>query len=357
MKVLLTFLTGVINKGDSRTVRAKINISVSFICKAGTILVNFIIVPITLGYLGKIEYGIWLTISSIISWFSFFDVGLGNGLRNKLAEALAKGEKEVAKVYISTSYIIIILISSVMFSLFYLLSIKVSWSSILNTNHIENHELFNIVIVVFFMFCVGFVLKLLSSILQAMQKYALNDIMGLIAQILGLVAIILIINFAKPSLLLICVVFSAKSIVVTLIASLLLFGTTIKEYRPRWKYVDFANIGPLVNIGWGFFVNQILYLVVTQTQIFLVVHYFGPEKATIYNIGYKLLSVFTMMYIMVLRPLLSAFTEAYTKGDFEWMEITIKKLNRAWLFFTLLTLIVISAHKTIITIPTVITKS
>jgi hypothetical protein len=34
------------------------------------------------------RYEIWLTLSSIVGWFSFFDVGLGHGLRNKFAPSL-----------------------------------------------------------------------------------------------------------------------------------------------------------------------------------------------------------------------------------------------------------------------------
>ena len=87
---LISFFT----QGNKRTLRAKKNITVSFISKAISILIGFIIVPLTLSYIGEVEYGIWLTIASIISWFSFFDIGLGNGLRNKLAEALAKDDQE-----------------------------------------------------------------------------------------------------------------------------------------------------------------------------------------------------------------------------------------------------------------------
>ena len=88
-------LTSFFTQGNKRTLRAKRNITVSFISKAISIMISFIIVPLTLGYVGRVEYGIWMTISSIIAWFSFFDIGLGNGLRNKLAEALAKEDTEI----------------------------------------------------------------------------------------------------------------------------------------------------------------------------------------------------------------------------------------------------------------------
>ena len=71
----------------SRNRKIVINVVASFAVKLLTILISLIIVPLTLTYLSSYEYGVWLTISSVLSWLDFFDVGLGNGLRNKLSES------------------------------------------------------------------------------------------------------------------------------------------------------------------------------------------------------------------------------------------------------------------------------
>ena len=164
---------------NKRTQRAGKNVLVKFITTAITLLISFIIVPLVLGFIGEIEYGIWLTISSIVAWFNYFDVGLGNGLRNKLAVALAEGDDEMANIYISSSYAIIGIISIAMFLGFYIIANFVSWNSILNTEHLPNLELLKIVLTVFFFFCLGFAMNTLSSILQAMQLYSINDFISL----------------------------------------------------------------------------------------------------------------------------------------------------------------------------------
>jgi O-antigen/teichoic acid export membrane protein len=91
-----------ITEGDQRSVKAKKNILASFLVKGFNIAVGFLLVPLTIDYIDKSLYGIWLTLSSIVTWFRFFDVGLGNGLKNKFAEALAKGDRHLARVYVST---------------------------------------------------------------------------------------------------------------------------------------------------------------------------------------------------------------------------------------------------------------
>lgn len=332
-------------EGNARTLRAKKNISVSFICKGLTILISFLIVPLTLGYVGKVEYGIWMTISSIISWFSFFDIGLGNGLRNKLAEALAKDDKETAKIYISSTFALIAVISLLMFFGFSIAANFISWNTALNTDVVPNKELLNIVLTVFFFFCIGFVMKVLSSILQAMQKYAINDILGVIAQVLGLIAIFVLVKTTDGSLFKLCLVYGSKTAIVLLIASVFLFTGSLKEYRPRISHIKIRKAVPLMNLGIWFFINQILYLIVTQTSIILVVQFFGPEDVTIFNLAKRYMTIVTMLYIMVLTPFLSAFTEAYTKKEFVWIKSTIRKINLIWLISSLGTVLLIFIYK------------
>ena len=86
------------------------NIAGSILIKGWNCIVQLLLVPITLNCLNQYEYGIWLTINSILLWIDQFDIGLGNGLRNKLAEALAKGDKEKARRLVSTTFMMLIII-------------------------------------------------------------------------------------------------------------------------------------------------------------------------------------------------------------------------------------------------------
>ncbi len=332
-------------KGNQRTLRAKKNILVSFISKVASILISFLIVPLTLGYVGKVEYGIWMTISSIIHWFAFFDIGLGNGLRNKLAEALAKGEKETARIYISSTFALIASIASLMFIGFFIAANFISWNSALNTDVVPNNELFNIVVTVFFFFCIGFVMKILSSILQAMQKYAINNILAVIAQLLGLIAIFILVKTTNGSLFYLCLVYGSKSAIVFLLASFFLFSSSLKDLRPRIRYINIKKAIPLMNLGIWFFINQILYLITTQISVILVVQFFGPEEVTIFNLAKRYMSIAPMLYVMVLTPFLSAFTEAYTKKEYGWIKSTIRQINYIWIISSIGILVLMFSYK------------
>src|ERR1700755_3062645 len=94
----LAVLKKMLNKGHSRSANARKNILASFLIKGCNIAISLILVPLTIHYVNPTQYGIWLTLSSIIGWFAFFDIGFGNGLRNKFAEAIAKDDHVLARI-------------------------------------------------------------------------------------------------------------------------------------------------------------------------------------------------------------------------------------------------------------------
>src|SRR5690606_35773724 len=103
---------------DSRSKRQFTNILVSAIMKGAAIFCSFLLVPVCLEYLDVKSYGIWLTITSVVSWISFLDGGLGNGLKNKLSEALANNDRLTASKLISSAYLGIVFIALTLLAFF-----------------------------------------------------------------------------------------------------------------------------------------------------------------------------------------------------------------------------------------------
>jgi len=176
-------------KGDKRSVLAKKNVLASFAIKGFDTLIYLLLVPLTLGYLNPYEYGIWLTLSSILSWFNSFDIGLGSGLRNKLGEAMASNEREKGRAYVSTTFYMLILLVSVLFVVFFVIINYIDWYSVLNVNRNMVGNLYDVVVVSFLFFCISFVFKFVGSVYQALQLPAVNNLMVLAAHLFSLIVI------------------------------------------------------------------------------------------------------------------------------------------------------------------------
>ena len=67
-------------------------------------LVSFLSVPLTIGYLGKERYGVWILLSSLLAWVRLTDLGISNGLRSAIASALGSGRPDLARAHISTAF-------------------------------------------------------------------------------------------------------------------------------------------------------------------------------------------------------------------------------------------------------------
>ena len=332
-------------KGHPRSLKAKKNIIASFGLKGISIVIGFLLVPLTLNYIDVNRYGIWFTLSSVIGWFGFFDIGLGNGLRNKFAEALAKDQKELAKTYVSTTYAVLLIIVGIVSLLFMIINPLLNWTKILNTPAEMGGELSKLVIIVFTFFCIKFVIQLIGTVLVADQKPAINNSFNVLANFLSLITVYILTKTTSGSLLYLGTTLSAAPVIVLLIASLIFYNSDYKYYRPSFKSVDFKYFKPLASLGVKFFVLQISCLIIFSTDNMIITQLFGPSQVTPYNIAFKYFGIPIMAFIIIITPFWSAFTEAFTNNDMNWIKNSIKKLIKIWLLVIVGVIILLAISK------------
>lgn len=331
----VAFIKSLINRGHDRSVNAKKNILASFLIKGGSIFISLISVPLTINYVNPAQYGIWLTLSSLVSWLSFFDIGFGNGLRNKFAEAKAKGEIELARTYVSTTYAILSIISGLVLLLFICINPFLDWSKILNAPAVLSNELGLLALIVFGYFCLDFVLQLIATILNADQQPAVASFFNFMASLLSLVIIFILTKTTEGNLVYLGLSFVGTQLIVLLISSIWFFSKRYKKYSPSVRYVKFKYARNLMSLGLKFFIIQIAFIILYETTIIIIAQLFGPEQVTPYNIAFKYFSVIPMVFGIILVPFWSAFTEAYVKQDHQWIKSSMRNLIRIWGLFSI----------------------
>lgn len=73
------------------------NIGYSVLYRVLSLAISFAMVPLLINILGVSEYGLWVTLTSLITWVSIFDFGLGYALKNTVTKSLANGDLESAQ--------------------------------------------------------------------------------------------------------------------------------------------------------------------------------------------------------------------------------------------------------------------
>lgn len=334
----MTFISNILKsffrQGDSRTLLMKKNIIASFLLKGGSIVVSFLLVPMTLGYLNPYEYGIWLTLNSVLSWVYLLDIGLGNGLRNKLAEARAKGDMQLGKIYVSTTFFFMTLIIVVFYGLFLIGQNFLDWYSILNVDPAKVDNLGSIVTVVMAFFCLSFVFKLIGNVYMAWQLPAMNDLLAFVGSLISLIIIFILTKTSSGSLFDVAMTFSAVPAVVYAIAIPISF-VYLKEISPSIKAIKLRHFSPLISVGFKFLLIQVACLILFMTSNLIISRLFGPQEVTPFNIANKLFSAITMAFTIIITPYWSAVTDAYTKGEMDWIRRSVRKLRIIWGLFAL----------------------
>ncbi len=335
-------LRKILNKDDARSSNIVKNIFSSFALKSISIVINLALIPLTIHYLSSVKYGVWLTISSMLGWINFFDVGLGHGLRNKLAEAIARDETDKAKAYVSTAYISISIMCVFLFLVFLVINHFINWDSLLNIPAGINENMKSIALVVFSMFSLQFILQLINSILLSTQQSYKVGLISMIYNVFILLGIFLLTKFVKESLYNIALIFSMVPVIVYAVVNIFYFKRSFKKFSPSIKYFQRSALKDVLNVGVKFFIIQISLLILFGTSNFLICYFLDPSYVTPYNIAFRYFNIVVMAFSIIMIPYWSAYTEAYVKNDFAWIQKTIKRALRIWVAFLFMALLMLA---------------
>lgn len=337
-------LTKQIRNSGIRSIRTQNiikHVFVSFFYKGGAVFANFLIVPLTINYLDTENYGIWLTLSSFIAWFSFFDIGLGNGLRNKFAEAKTKGDMGLVRAYISTAYYTIAIVSVLLFLLFLLLNFFIDWTRVFNAPLELKAELSFLMPIVVGFFCLQLIVKLITSIYLADQNHSIQVKINFITQTFSLLIIWILMKTVESSLFIFGIIFSGLPIIVLVGLNLFAFSKKYKDLKPKLVLYKKKHLKDIMGVGIDFFIIQIAVLILFSTDNFIISKLFSPKEVVPYNIALKYFSILTMGYTIIVSPFWSSFTEAYIKKEYEWIKTSVKNILKIWLFIPFLLIIML----------------
>lgn len=315
------------NNSEQRSQLLVKNIAASFVIKGWSLIVQLLLVPLALNCLTIYEYGLWLTLSSVITWMDNFDIGLSNGLRNKLAEAIAHNDMMRAKELVSTA---VIVLSAIALVLLCGLIVFVNTADIYPMLNVDRSLIPNLRLVATLIginISLSFAAKIIGSFFLALQKPAINNLMGSIASTLTLLGLWTLSMTDSKSFLAVCVIFTAMPLLVYIAFSIYAFKYKYKELSPNVSSFRKDAIMSLVNLGMKFFVGQISGMLLMCTANIVISNALSPSEVTPYQIAYRYFTMLTVFFTLVSNPMWSATTDAYNRGDINWIRSTTRKME------------------------------
>lgn len=329
-----------------------LNIFSNFFFKGIGISLSFISVPLVLKYLEKESYGLWLLILSITGWIYTFDVGLGNGLKNRIAESIAKKNSNDTKDYIATAYFFITIISIIFFIIIFYLFKMINLNSILNINFIDKETLSKIFIINIAFVCLNFILSICNNIFLGAQKSYLTSVNNVISQLLN-ITFILMLQYLKYKSLVYISIFYGLSISLSHIILTIYFFIKEKQFISTFKNIKTSKLKLLFGIGGKIFLVQIAGFLIFSTDNFIISYFLGTEKVAEYNVVYKLFSIPIIILSLMTGPIWPAVTKAFHENNVEWIKELLKKMNKIFIIICIGILLMTIIAKPFIKIWTV----
>lgn len=318
-----------------------VNILGAFVVKGGSMLLTLFLLPAYIRFFGNDNVlGIWYTILSIINWVLVFDFGIGHGLRNKLPKALANNDMKEGRSLVSSTYIasaglvvIIGIIGSVAIHL-------INWNAILNINEsdLSLPVLRYAIQIAFIGVLIQFVLKLVTSILYAIQKSGLVNFLTFLSNVIIFIVINLLPSGDTSSNIIAISYFNILAVnLPLLVVSMILFLGKFKDIRPSFKFWSKDSAKSVLKIGVTLLWLQLIFMIISSTNEFLITAFCGPAAVVDYQVYFKIFNSVAAICSLVLIPIWSAVTKAKVEKRYTW----IRKTYMLLLGFSVLALLVL----------------
>lgn len=315
---------------NARERRARIATVTSLLARGTGIAVSFVSVPVMARYLPTEEYGLFLTATSIATWLNLADLGIGNGLTNRIGTANAAGHREQEASAFATAWWLLCGVTILLALLFAAVFSHVPWRAVFAVSDGVSTGVINrTVVAVFGLWLAMLPLSVVEKALVGYQAIFVNNA-WLIASGVASVALL----FAAVTLRL-----ELAWIVVAVHGPLpiarLLSGVVLLAKRP-WLVPSFSHVSRsaatgLLGLGGFFFLAQLAAIGVWQTDQVIVAQLFGADEVPAYVTTLRICTLYLGVLMTGLAPLWPATTEAATRRDWVW----IRQVYRRWLLLVM----------------------
>jgi O-antigen/teichoic acid export membrane protein len=324
------------------------NVSLGVVYKIINMGIVFITIPLLLNYLDKEIYGVWITIFSVLNIVFFVDIGIANGLKTKLTQAITNKDEDLAKTYISNAYFLmsslaLLFLAIGTFSIYF-----IDLKRLLNTS-LNEQELKRVFFITLLMVVIGLILSLYKSLYYAIHKSYKVELSLLIYQLIVLFLVFIFSMYLPRSLFNVALIYGCSNIIISFIFTLNFFDK-YSNYKPSFKLLSRKGIKNLIDLSLGFFMIQLCMIVIFSTDNILISNLLNPSEVANYDVVFKLFQAAIVFSVITQDPFWPLYTDAYEKKEFNWIKQTIIRLNKFFILFVILIAILVYISKPLISI-------
>jgi O-antigen/teichoic acid export membrane protein len=311
-------------RSQERLRRASLSAIVAAAAKGVALVTTAVSVPLTLEYLGSERFGIWMTLSALIALLGFTDLGLGNSMLNRVADAAGRDDRRQIQISVSSG-IAMLLAVAVGFGLLFAISYEhIPWERLFNVRSANTlSEVGPAAAVLAACFLVAMPCGAVQQVRLGLQQGYVNAMFVGAGNLAGLVLVILAIQ-AHLGLPWLVAAMAGGPVLATVVNGVALLWVS-PWLMPRLRDVHAAAARGLLRVGMFFLVLQVAVAVAFTSNSLILAAMLGPSAVAEYAVASRVFLIPALLVGFALSPLWPAYREALSRGDVEWVRQTFNR--------------------------------
>ena len=295
---------------------------ISSVCGFLTFAVS---VPLTIHYLGPERYGAWMSISSLMAFLKFSDLGLGNGLIGAISQAEGRDDRLYAKRAISSVLVCLCVIACFLLAVFPLSARIIHWDYLIGLASLKDHgEIQSAIWIFVALYAISLPLNMVQQVQRSLQQGYISNLWNALGNLLTL-ACILIAARHHASIPCLVAIISGIPLIPSLGNGIVLYGFQRPDLKPSVGNFDWAVAKGLLGKGLLFFGLGIAGALAFDSQNIVIAHILGPASVGAYAVVQRLFSVIAIVAGYLTAPLWPAFGEAIGRKEWTWVGRALKR--------------------------------
>ena len=300
--------------------------------KAGSLLIVLASVRWGVSYLGAERFGLWMTITSIITLLSFADFGMSNSLVNLVSAAAGKNDTDTMRRGISNGFAIMTLVALVLGLMFFSIYLFIDWGKVANVIEPKSISEAGPAIAVYVaVFLISLPLSVVQRVQVGLQESWRSNLWTFAGQLFALIglAFVVYLDGGVPYLVL---VVAGIPVVVTAINYMEYFFRQRRDICPKLGDVDSAIAKRLTHVSMLFLVMQFMAVIGSASDNIVIAQLLGAAAVSPFAIMQKLTMILGLAQLFI-SPMWPAFGEAMARGDHLWARRALTNVLIASLLF------------------------
>lgn len=305
-KVLLTAITGPMASGFG-------------------LLAFLITVPLTVRYLGPARYGAWMSLSALMAFLRFSDLGLGNSLVGAISQAEGRGDLTYTRRAISSVLVCLCIMAVVLLFVFPLSALFIHWDYVLGLASLKDRGEIQAAILIFVaLYAIGIPVNTAPQVQRSLQQGYISNLWMIAGSLLSLLGIyIAAIHHARIPWLV--AIIGGVPLIPALANGFVLYFVQRPDLRPSLRNFDKEVAKGLLGKGVLFFGLGIAAALAFDSQNIVIAHILGPAAVGVYAVVQRLYSIIPLIVGYITMPLWPAFGEALGRRELPWIVSALRR--------------------------------